>query len=210
VGWAPPSRGQDRRGHGDTPRRATRHGPPPGQGVPGGGLPHDGQHGAPPGATDLSDGELSLIGSHDDVAARDVCANDAHAQALVGIYYDAGASSDDAGSLTAYDADRPFSAANLRLATLVQHDVVADMDAQGWAIPDDGVQTDASLGSFVGDATEVASPARRPTINICCYSDRPRRTFSRHPVRCPGRSSSPCISPIPTRGPSPTRASASR
>jgi N-acetylmuramoyl-L-alanine amidase len=102
--------------------------------------------------TDLSDGELSLIGSHDDVAARDVCANDAHAQALVGIYYDAGASSDDAGSLTAYDADRPFSAANLRLATLVQHDVVADMDAQGWAIPDDGVQTDASLGSFVGDA----------------------------------------------------------
>jgi hypothetical protein len=26
------------------------------------------------------------------------------------------------------------------------------MDAQGWAIPDDGVQTDGSLGSFVGNA----------------------------------------------------------
>jgi len=99
-------------------------------------------------------GELSLIGSHDDVAARDVCADDAHAQALVGIYYDAGASADNAGSLTAYDAVRPFAADNLRLATLVQHDVVADMDAQGWGIPDDGVQTDGSLGSFVGNAED--------------------------------------------------------
>ena len=111
---------------------------------------------------DKSGNELSLTGSHDDVAVRDVCANDAHAQVLVGIYYDAGASSENAGSLTAYDAARPFAAANLRLATLVQRDVVADMDAQGWAIPDDGVQPDGSLGSFVGDpedggiATEAA------------------------------------------------------
>jgi N-acetylmuramoyl-L-alanine amidase len=100
---------------------------------------------------DLAGGELSLIGSHDDVAARDVCADDAHAQVLVGIYYDAGSSPDEAGSLTAYDPSRPFSADNLRLATLVQRDVVADMDAQGWAIPDDGVQADGTLGSFVGD-----------------------------------------------------------
>jgi N-acetylmuramoyl-L-alanine amidase len=102
-------------------------------------------------AVDLSGGELSLVGSHDDVGARDICANDAHAQVLVGIYYDAGASPDEAGSLTAYDPSRPFAADNLRLATLVQHDVVADMDAQGWAIPDDGVQPDGTLGSFVGD-----------------------------------------------------------
>ena len=66
---------------------------------------------------DQSGNELSLTGSHDDVAARDICANDAHAQVLVGIYYDAGASSENAGSLTAYDAARPFAAANLRLAT---------------------------------------------------------------------------------------------
>jgi N-acetylmuramoyl-L-alanine amidase len=103
---------------------------------------------------DRSGGELSLTGSHDDVAARDECANDAHAQVLVGIYYDAGASADNAGSLTAYDAARPFASANLRLATLVQRNVVADMDAQGWAIPDDGVQTDGSLGSFVGNASD--------------------------------------------------------
>ncbi len=103
---------------------------------------------------DRSGGELSLTGSHNDVAARDQCANDAHAQVLVGIYYDAGASAENAGSLTAYDSARSFAADNLRLATLVQHDVVSDMDAQGWAIPDDGVQTDGSLGSFVGNASD--------------------------------------------------------
>jgi N-acetylmuramoyl-L-alanine amidase len=98
-----------------------------------------------------SGGLLTLQGSHDDVVARDVCANDAHASALVGIYFDAGSSPQNAGSLTAYDAARSFSAANLRLATLVQHDVLAGMNAQGWGIPDDGVLPDTSLGSYVGD-----------------------------------------------------------
>ena len=106
------------------------------------------------GPADVSGDALTLTGAHDDVAARDVCANDAGANVLVGIYYDAGASAANAGSLTAYDAARPFGAANRRLATLVQRDVVAAMDAQGWAIPDDGVQTDGSLGSFVGSADE--------------------------------------------------------
>ncbi len=104
------------------------------------------------GPADISGGVLSLTGAHDDVAARDVCANDAGARVLVGIYYDAGASPDNAGSLTAYDAARPFASASRRLATLVQRDVVSAMDARGWSIPDDGVQTDGSLGSFVGTA----------------------------------------------------------
>jgi N-acetylmuramoyl-L-alanine amidase len=82
--------------------------------------------------------------------ARDICANDAKAQALVGIYFDAGGSPLNAGSLTAYDADRPFAAANLKLATLVQDNVLADMNAQGWGIPNDGVLPDTSLGSYVG------------------------------------------------------------
>jgi N-acetylmuramoyl-L-alanine amidase len=98
-----------------------------------------------------SGGVLTLKGSHDDVAARDICANDAGARVLVGIYFDAGASPQNAGSLTAYDTARPFAAANLRLATLVQRDVRADMNAQGWDIPDDGVLPDSTLGSFVGD-----------------------------------------------------------
>jgi N-acetylmuramoyl-L-alanine amidase len=98
-----------------------------------------------------SGGILTLLGSHDDVVARDVCANDAKASALVGIYFDAGSSPQNAGSLTAYDAARPFAEANMRLATLVQHDVRTDMNAQGWGIPNDGVLPDTSLGSYVGD-----------------------------------------------------------
>jgi N-acetylmuramoyl-L-alanine amidase len=107
------------------------------------------------GREDESGGILTLQGSHDDVVARDVCANDAKADVLVGIYFDAGASSQNAGSLTAYDAARPFASANRRLAALVQRDVRADMNAQGWAIPDDGVLPDTSLGSFVGDPTST-------------------------------------------------------
>jgi N-acetylmuramoyl-L-alanine amidase len=99
-----------------------------------------------------TDGQLlTLQGAHDDVAARDVCANDADAQVLVGIYYDAGGSSQNAGSITAYDADRPFASANLTLANLVQSDVLAAMNAQGWAIPNDGVQPDSALGSLDGN-----------------------------------------------------------
>jgi N-acetylmuramoyl-L-alanine amidase len=105
-------------------------------------------------AADRSEGVLSLQGAHDDVAARDVCANLAKADLLVGIYYDAGATSDDAGSLTAYDADRSFSSANIKLANLLQRNVVADLDKQGWSIPNDGVQPDTELGSFVGDASD--------------------------------------------------------
>jgi N-acetylmuramoyl-L-alanine amidase len=105
------------------------------------------------GPADLSGGVLSLEGAHDDVAARDECANDAGAAALVGIYYDASASSQTAGSLTAYDPDRSFSSANLQLANLLQTDVLAAMNAKGWGIPNDGVQSDAGLGSFVGTAS---------------------------------------------------------
>ncbi len=102
------------------------------------------------GTGDVVDGVLSLQGVHDDVAARDVCANDAKANLLVGIYFDAGSPQEN-GSLTAYDAARTFSAANLRLARLLQGDVLAAMNAQGWSIPDDGVLTDTGLGSSVGD-----------------------------------------------------------
>jgi N-acetylmuramoyl-L-alanine amidase len=102
-----------------------------------------------------TDGQLlSLLGSHDDVAARDVCANKAGANLLVGIYMDAGGSPQDAGSVTTYDTDRPFSAANLNFATLLQSDVLSAMDAQGWGIPNDGVVSDATEGSSVGDPAE--------------------------------------------------------
>jgi N-acetylmuramoyl-L-alanine amidase len=98
------------------------------------------------GADDVADGALTVQGAHHDVAARDVCANLAKATILIGVYFDAGASQQNAGSVTAYDADRPFSQASLRLAGLIQADVLAAMNAHSWDIPDDGVLPDVSLG----------------------------------------------------------------
>jgi len=102
------------------------------------------------GAADVADGELTLLGVHDDVAARAHCANLAGAKALVGIYFDASSASNE-GSLTAYDPSRSFSAASHRLATLIQDDVLGAMNAHGWDIPDDGVQADSGLGSSDGN-----------------------------------------------------------
>ncbi len=98
------------------------------------------------GPDDLSEGALSVQGVHDDVAARDLCANLARAALLIGIYFDAGASEQNAGSVTAYDAARPFAPANLHLAGLVQSDVLAALNGHGWGVPDDGVVSDVSLG----------------------------------------------------------------
>jgi hypothetical protein len=50
-----------------------------------------------------------------------------------------------------YDTARPFAAANDRLAGLLQTDVLAAMNAQGWQIPDDGAVPDGGFGSSVGD-----------------------------------------------------------
>jgi len=101
------------------------------------------------GAGDVSAALLTIQGAHDDVAARDVCANQAHANLLIGIYFDAGSSQTNGGAVTGYDGDRPFGADNLKLATLVQADVLAAMNAQGWGIPDEGVIPDGDLGSAI-------------------------------------------------------------
>ena len=95
---------------------------------------------------DVSGGLFTVQGVHDDVAARDICANMAKANVLVGIYFDAGGSSYDAGSVTGYDIARSFSAQNFRLATLIQNDVLGAMNAEGWGIPNLGVADDSQLG----------------------------------------------------------------
>ncbi len=99
-----------------------------------------------PQADDVSGGLFTAQGVHDDVAARDVCANTAKANVLVGIYFDAGGSPYNAGAVTGYDTDRSFSAQNLKLATLVENDVLNAMNAQGWGIPNLGVVDDSQLG----------------------------------------------------------------
>jgi N-acetylmuramoyl-L-alanine amidase len=103
-------------------------------------------------ADDVSDGVLTLKGAHDDVAARDICANRAKASVLVGIYFDYGGSAQNAGSITTYDPDRSFRKKSLALANLVQRDVLGAMNARGWQIPNGGVMSDATLGSSVPTA----------------------------------------------------------
>jgi N-acetylmuramoyl-L-alanine amidase len=97
---------------------------------------------ARPRAGAIAGGIYTTTGAHDELAARDICANLADAQVLVGIYFDAGESPLNAGSVTAYDDDRPFSAANKRLADLLQRNVLDAMNARGWQIPDGGVNLD--------------------------------------------------------------------
>ena len=138
------------------------------------------------GPPDTSGGVLTLQGAHDDVAARDVCANAAGARVMVGIYYDAGPTQQNAGSITAYDADRPFSSANRRLATLVQNDVLARMDAQGWAIPDDGVQPDAGLGSLNGTPSAGGIAAEAAAYDHLMLIGPPMAGFFSTPSLMPG------------------------
>jgi N-acetylmuramoyl-L-alanine amidase len=99
-----------------------------------------------PQPVDLSGDLFSDQGVHDDVAARDECADMSKANVLLGIYFDAGGSSYDAGTVTGYDTARPFSAQNEKMANLVQNEVLFAMNAQGWGIPNLGAVDDSVLG----------------------------------------------------------------
>jgi N-acetylmuramoyl-L-alanine amidase len=96
---------------------------------------------------------LTAAGVRDDVAARDRCANMAGAAILIGIYLNAFPGG--AGCVTDYDASRTFSAGNRMLATMLQRDVLAAMNARGWGIPDGGVQPDTGMGSAITAADQA-------------------------------------------------------
>jgi N-acetylmuramoyl-L-alanine amidase len=97
---------------------------------------------------DLSNGLFSLSGEHRDTAARPLCADLAHASVLVSVHFNIGSSPANAGTLTTYDASRTFAAQNLRLANLIQKDLVQAFRTQpGWHVPDDGVVTDNTVGN---------------------------------------------------------------
>jgi len=135
---------------------------------------------------DMSGQYLSVLGVHDDVAARDVCANLANADALVGIYMDAGASSSNAGSITLYDTARPFAAANQQLATLLQRNVLSAMNAQGWQVPDGGVLPDSGYGSSVGDPSAGGLAALATSYDHLMLIGPPLAGFLTTPSQMPG------------------------
>ena len=104
----------------------------------------------------ISGGILTTAGEHNDIATRIACANAAHADALVSIHFDAFSDPTVGGTETIHDSARPFSAANLRLATLAQQDVLAQFRAAGWAVPDRGVQDDSVVGTPAYTSEAVA------------------------------------------------------
>ena len=148
-----------------------------------------------------TDGQLlSLLGSHDDVAARDICANMAHADLLIGIYMDAGGSPQDAGSVSIYDTDRPFSTANLKFAALLQEDVLSSMNAQGWGIPNDGVVSDASEGSSAGNPAEGGLAAESVNYDHLLLLGPPSPGYFSTPSQMPGAVIEPLFVSDPFEG----------
>jgi N-acetylmuramoyl-L-alanine amidase len=148
-----------------------------------------------------TDGQLlTLQGSHDDVAARDVCANKADASLLVGIYMDAGSSSQNAGSVSTYDTARSFSAANLKFATLLQNDVLGAMNHQGWSIPNDGVVSDATEGSSVGDPADGGLAAESANYNHLLLLGPASSGFFSTPSEMPGAVIEPLFLTDPFEG----------
>jgi N-acetylmuramoyl-L-alanine amidase len=137
-------------------------------------------------AADVDGNLLSVQGAHDDVVARDVCANLAQADVLVGIYMDAGGSPDNAGSVTLYDTDRPFSSSNQKLAGLLQSDVLSAMNAQGWQIPNDGSVPDGGFGSSVGDPTEGGLAAEAAAYNHLMLIGPGQAGYFNNPSQMPG------------------------
>ena len=104
---------------------------------------------------DLSGAAFTGLGVHRDLVARDLCANRARANILIGVYFNASGSASTGGSLTLYDAARPFWRSSLRLAGLVQRAVLARLNAGRSSIPDDGVRTDVGFGSSVTSADQA-------------------------------------------------------
>jgi N-acetylmuramoyl-L-alanine amidase len=107
---------------------------------------------ARPAPGDVSGGEFTGQGVHRDLIARDVCANVARANILIGVYFNASDYGSDGGSLTLFDAARPFWRSNRRLAQLVQSSVLARLNRTRSSVADDGVHPDVGYGSSVTSA----------------------------------------------------------
>ena len=122
---------------------------------------------ARPAPGDLSGGLFTGQGVHRDLIARDACANRSHAAVLIGVYFNAVVDAGVGGSVTLYDASRPFWRSSQALALLVQRDVLERFRAAGTGVPDDGVHNDVGYGSAVTTADRsyhhllILGPAKR-------------------------------------------------
>jgi N-acetylmuramoyl-L-alanine amidase len=116
---------------------------------------------------DFSGGVYTVLGERRELVARNLCADLSHADVVLGIDEDAAAGPGAAGSVTLYDTQRPYYAANLRLARLVQRDVLASLSADGTAVPDLGVHDDVGYGDLAAAGAQayghltLLGPAKR-------------------------------------------------
>jgi N-acetylmuramoyl-L-alanine amidase len=103
---------------------------------------------AQPQPGDVSSETFTIQGQHRDLVARPLCANVAGASVLVSVHFNVGGSPNNAGTMTTYDAVRPFSARNAQLANLLQRAMVTALHSQpDWNTPDNGVVTDEGVGN---------------------------------------------------------------
>jgi len=107
------------------------------------------------GPGDMSGGLLTVQGERADNTARAQCADLAQAEVLISVHFNAGASPNDAGCLSIYDASRTFWRQSQSLATDLQRSLMQDLNSQGWAIPNDGVVTDANIGGAAPSAADA-------------------------------------------------------
>lgn len=99
------------------------------------------------GPADVSGRLLTPAGAKHEIAARNLCANAAHASVLLGIHMDAFGDPSVAGAETIYCPARRFSGRSLHLAVLVQRALLASLHRAGWGVPDRGVLTDRAAGT---------------------------------------------------------------
>jgi N-acetylmuramoyl-L-alanine amidase len=92
-------------------------------------------------------GAITDSGAHIDTIARIACGNVAAADVMVAIHFNAFDDPSASGAETFYDDARDFSAANLRLANLLQSHLEASFKQAGWQVYDRGVLSDANTGN---------------------------------------------------------------
>ncbi len=93
-------------------------------------------------ASDSVLGSLTAAAEHRDLLARAACANAAGAAVMVSIHFNSFDDPSVGGTETYYDAARPYSAANRRLAADLQSAVVAELGT-----PDRGIWTDDKMAA---------------------------------------------------------------
>jgi N-acetylmuramoyl-L-alanine amidase len=92
-------------------------------------------------------GAITDSGVHIDTIARIACANEASAEALVAIHFNAFGDPSASGSEIFYDDVRDFSPESLRLAGAFDVSLQAAFGAAGWQVYDRGVLSDADTGA---------------------------------------------------------------